>query len=116
MNPLSLSQEQYRQVYERITQVALAYLGSVGELPSFPDVSGAQAEGMFFGSVPEQGMGMAALDDLTDIIERRASVWASLLWLCSRLGRAGRRRGRSAGQRAESERHRLAVVAISGDH
>jgi aromatic-L-amino-acid/L-tryptophan decarboxylase len=69
MNPLSLSQEQYRQVYQRITQVALAYLGSVGELPSFPDVSGVQAEGMFSATLPEQGMGMAALDALADIIE-----------------------------------------------
>ena len=69
MNPLSLSPEQYRIVYERITQVALAYLRSVGELPSFPDVSGEQVEGMFSASLPEQGMSMAALDDLTDIIE-----------------------------------------------
>lgn len=69
MNPLSLSQEQYRQVYERITHVALAYLGSVTEMPSFPDVSGERVEGMFSGSLPEQGMGMAALDDLTDIID-----------------------------------------------
>jgi len=69
MNPLSLSQEQYRQVYERITQVALAYLGSVGELPSFPDVTGERVQGMFSCSLPEQGMEMAALDDLTDIIE-----------------------------------------------
>src|SRR6185312_6255384 len=70
MNPLVLSPEQYRQVYERITQVALVYLNSVNDLPSFPpDVSGARVEGMFSASLPEQGMGMAALDDLTDIID-----------------------------------------------
>jgi glutamate/tyrosine decarboxylase-like PLP-dependent enzyme len=69
MNPLSLSQEQYRQIYERITQVALAYLSSVGDMPSFPDVSGGRVQGMFSASLPEQGVGMAALDDLTDIID-----------------------------------------------
>ena len=69
MNPLSLLPEQYRQVYERITQVALAYLGSVSELPSFPEVDGKRVQGMFSPSLPEQGMGMAALDDLTDIID-----------------------------------------------
>ena len=47
MNPLVLSPEQYRQVYERITQVALAYLGSVNELPSFPEVNGERVQGMF---------------------------------------------------------------------
>ncbi|MFZ0707382.1 MAG: pyridoxal-dependent decarboxylase [Candidatus Korobacteraceae bacterium] len=69
MNPLALSQEQYRQVYERITQVALAYLGAVNDLPSFPDVTGERVQGMFSASLPEQGMGMAVLDDLTDIID-----------------------------------------------
>jgi glutamate/tyrosine decarboxylase-like PLP-dependent enzyme len=69
MNPLSLSQEQYRQLYERITQVALAYLSSVGDMPSFPEVSGERVQGMFSAALPEQGMGMAALDDLTDIID-----------------------------------------------
>ena len=69
MNPLALSQEQYRQIYERITQVALAYLGSIDELRSFPEVDGKRVQGMFSASLPEQGMGMAALDGLTDIIE-----------------------------------------------
>jgi len=69
MNPLSLSQEQYRQVYERITQLALAYLSAVDDLPSFPEVTGERVQGMFSAAVPEQGMGMAALDDLTDIID-----------------------------------------------
>jgi glutamate/tyrosine decarboxylase-like PLP-dependent enzyme len=70
MNPLVLSQEQYRQVYERITQVALAYLGSVNQLPSFPsDATGERVHGMFAAPLPEQGIGMAALDDLSDVIQ-----------------------------------------------
>jgi aromatic-L-amino-acid/L-tryptophan decarboxylase len=69
MNPLVLSPEQYRQVYERITQIALAYLGSVNDLPSFPEVDGKRVQGMFSAALPEQGMGMTVLEDLTDIIE-----------------------------------------------
>ncbi len=69
MNPLVLSHEQYRQVYERITQVALAYLSSVDELPSFPEVDGKRVQEMFSTSLPSQGMGPAALDDLSDIID-----------------------------------------------
>ena len=68
MNPLSLSDEDYRQVYERVTQLALAYLGSLKELPSFPDITGAETQAMFAGSLPEQGIGMSALDDLTKVI------------------------------------------------
>lgn len=71
MNPLVLSHEQYRQVYERITQVALAYLGSVNERPSFPvDMTGERVQKMFSAALPEQGMGMAALGDLNEIIDK----------------------------------------------
>ena len=69
MNPLALSPEQYRQVYERITQIALAYLGSINNLPSFPDVTGERVQGMFAATLSEHGIGMAALDDLSDIID-----------------------------------------------
>ena len=69
MNPLSLSDEQYQQVYERITQTALEYLRSLNDLPSFPDLTGQQTEGMFHGSVPERGIGMAALEDLATVID-----------------------------------------------
>lgn len=70
MNPLALSPEQYRQVYERITQVALSYLSSVNELLSFPsDLSGERVQAMFSAPLPEQGMAMAALDDLRDIVD-----------------------------------------------
>jgi aromatic-L-amino-acid decarboxylase len=69
MNPLSLSDEQYKQLYERITKTALDYLRSVNDLPTFPDVTGQETEGWFFGSVPEQGLGMAVLDDLDTVID-----------------------------------------------
>jgi len=69
MNPLSLSNEQYEKVYERLTQTALEYLRSLNDLPSFPDLRGQQTEGMFHGSVPEHGLGVAALDDLETVID-----------------------------------------------
>ena len=68
MNPLSLSDEQYKQVYQRITKIALDYLRSVNDLSTFPNLTGQETEGMFFGSIPEQGLGMAALDDLPHVI------------------------------------------------
>ncbi len=70
MNPLVLSPEEYRQVYDRITRVALDYLGSVDERPSFPpDINGEGVEKMFAAALPEQGMGAAALNDLKDILD-----------------------------------------------
>jgi glutamate/tyrosine decarboxylase-like PLP-dependent enzyme len=69
MNPLSLSNEDYQHIYQRITQLALAYLAELPTLPSFPNISGEQVQGIFSGSVPEKGMGIDALADLTQVIE-----------------------------------------------
>ena len=69
MNPLSLSEAEYQQIYSRVSELALAYLESVNELPSFPAITGAETQVMFSGTAPEQGMGMAALNDLTKVIE-----------------------------------------------
>jgi len=41
MNPLTLSDAEYRAVFERITQLALEYLASLDERPSFPNISGS---------------------------------------------------------------------------
>ncbi len=69
MNPLILSDEQHKLIYERVTRIALEYLHSLNGLPSFPDVTGRETEGMFFGAVPEEGMGMAALEALNAVID-----------------------------------------------
>jgi hypothetical protein len=39
MNPLTLPDAQYREVFERVTQLALQYLASLAESPFFPVVS-----------------------------------------------------------------------------
>lgn len=68
MNPLSLSDDQYRQIFERINKIALDYLRAIGELPSFPGTSGAETQAMFASRLPEQGIGMAALDELPQLM------------------------------------------------
>jgi aromatic-L-amino-acid/L-tryptophan decarboxylase len=69
MNPLVLSQAEYEVVFERITRLALDYLATIPERPSFPDVTGRQAQAWFSHDLPEQGMGESAFDDLTRVID-----------------------------------------------
>src|SRR5271167_1357558 len=69
MNPLRLPHAEYRAVLERITQLALDYLSSLDQRLSFPDISGSEAEALFCKSLPEQGMGAGALDDLVQVID-----------------------------------------------
>jgi aromatic-L-amino-acid decarboxylase len=69
MNPLVLSQAEYEAVFERITRLSLEYLATVPERPSFPDVTGSDTQAWFSRELPEHGMGEAALDDLTKVID-----------------------------------------------
>ena len=69
MNPLALSEPEYRQVYARIAQVALDYLAGIDRRPCFPAISGAEARDLFAEPLPEHGMGPAALNDLTKVVD-----------------------------------------------
>jgi aromatic-L-amino-acid decarboxylase len=69
MNPLALSPEEYRQAYERILQLAQNYLSEIDQRSCFPGLSGAEATNLFAGPLPEHRMGLAALDDLTKVID-----------------------------------------------
>ncbi|HEY1732218.1 MAG TPA: pyridoxal-dependent decarboxylase [Terriglobales bacterium] len=69
MNPLVRSQAEYEAVFERITRLSLEYLATIPERPSFPDVTGADTQVWFARELPEHGMGQAALDDLTRVID-----------------------------------------------
>src|SRR5664280_3411176 len=69
MNPLVLSDADYKAVFERITHLALEYVASVSDRPSFPKITGSETEALFAKSLPEQGMGNRALDDLDRVIE-----------------------------------------------
>lgn len=68
MNPLALSEQEYRRVYERIAQVALDYLAGIDRRSCFPGISGGDAKNLFAEELPEHGMGTAALDDLTKVV------------------------------------------------
>ncbi len=56
-------------VFERITQLALEYLASLEERPSFPNVTGSDTEAFFSKPLQEHGIGVAALDDLRQVID-----------------------------------------------
>jgi aromatic-L-amino-acid decarboxylase len=69
MNPLVLPHSEYKQVFERLTQISLDYLASVPDRRSFPAVTGSETEAWFSTRLPERGMGSAALQDLDKVIE-----------------------------------------------
>ena len=69
MNPLVLSETAYREVYERIAQLALDYLAGIDRRSCFPNISGVDATDLFAGPLPELGLGFAALDDLANVVE-----------------------------------------------
>ena len=69
MNPLALSESEYRLVYERISRLALDYLAGLNQRSCFPGLSGVEARNLFAGPLPEQGMGPAALDDLIKVVD-----------------------------------------------
>ena len=64
MNPLVLSNAEYQAAFERISRLALEYVASVSERPTFPKITGNETEALFAKPLPEQGMGSGALDDL----------------------------------------------------
>jgi len=68
MNPLLLSQAEYVTVFDRISRLALGYLASLPDQPTFPQITGAESQTAFLYPVPEKGIGSAALDDLDKVI------------------------------------------------
>ena len=68
MNPLVLSDADYKTAFERITQLALEYVASVSERPTFPKITGSETEALFAKPLPEQGLGSRALDDLNEVM------------------------------------------------
>jgi hypothetical protein len=69
LNPLARSQPEYRAVFEHVTQLALEYLASLDDRPSFPDVTGSETEVLFSSALSEAGIGIAALDELASVID-----------------------------------------------
>src|SRR5438105_3151955 len=69
MNPLVLPQAEYEAVFERITQIALEYLATIPSRPSFPSVTAGGLATWFSSALPEKGIGSAAFDDLSKVID-----------------------------------------------
>jgi aromatic-L-amino-acid/L-tryptophan decarboxylase len=69
VNPLVLPDAEYKVVLERVTELALKYLASLGERRTFPAVSGSDTEASFHKPLPETGLGITALDDLAAVVD-----------------------------------------------
>ncbi|MDQ3956196.1 MAG: pyridoxal-dependent decarboxylase [Actinomycetota bacterium] len=64
---LSLDSEEFRELAQRVTEIAADYLQSLPERPIIPNTSGAETQEAFAGPAPEEGLGVAALDDLQKV-------------------------------------------------
>ena len=69
MNPLVLPADKYEEIFQRVTQLSLEYLGSIAERPSFPDVTARDLQSWFSAELPEKGMGDTVFDELAKVID-----------------------------------------------
>ena len=69
MNALQLSDSDFRALAARVTGLAADYLATLGNLRTFPEVSGPATVNAFREALPEKGLGPAALDALTAVLD-----------------------------------------------
>ena len=69
MNPLEISDEDFRRLSSEVLALAAEYLSRLDARSIFPNTSGAQTEQVFSLPLPEQGLGDLALDDLRQVME-----------------------------------------------
>ncbi len=69
MNPLELSQLEFEQLAARVSYLASDYYARLAELPAFPRISGAQTAATFEESLPQEGLKVAALDLLQQVMD-----------------------------------------------
>ena len=69
MNALQLSDGDFRALAARLTGLAAGYLATLGNLRTFPEVSGRASVNAFSEALPEKGLGPAALDALAAVLE-----------------------------------------------
>lgn len=68
MSSLELSPDEFHAIANRVLDVASAYLERLDSLPSFPQISGAEAERLFRTPLPEHGIGADVLHDLAAVM------------------------------------------------
>ncbi|HEY2947453.1 MAG TPA: aminotransferase class V-fold PLP-dependent enzyme [Micromonosporaceae bacterium] len=62
--PLNLPTEEFRELADRVVEAATRYLGAINARPIRPHTTGEVATELFARPAPEEGLGVAALDDL----------------------------------------------------
>src|SRR5579872_2575948 len=67
MNPLEISSDEFRRLVERATQSSADYLETLDQRPIFPATSGEETQRLFHASLPEQGLGADALNELAEV-------------------------------------------------
>ncbi len=68
MDSLDVSPSQFRELARQTTEILARYLEGLPTVRSFPVTSGVETERLFGGSIPEEGMGSAALDLLPEVL------------------------------------------------
>ncbi|HKT70540.1 MAG TPA: aminotransferase class V-fold PLP-dependent enzyme, partial [Terriglobales bacterium] len=68
MSRLEISPDEFRRVALRMVELASELLADAHSLPAFPRTSGDETERLFHNSLPESGLGAAALDLLPEVI------------------------------------------------
>jgi glutamate/tyrosine decarboxylase-like PLP-dependent enzyme len=63
------SSDEFRRICQRLSELAQSYLAGLDACAIFPNTSGAKTQKHFATAAPEDGSGMAALDDLSLVIE-----------------------------------------------
>ena len=69
MNPLDLSEAEFRKLAARVSSMAGDYYARLPDVCAYPRVSGAQTHEAFDETLPEQGLHDAALDALGRVME-----------------------------------------------
>src|SRR4029079_5969982 len=67
--PLDLSADDFRGAADRVVDKATSYLDRLDAVPIRPAPTRAPTRQLFAGSVPERGLGAAALDDLVAVAD-----------------------------------------------
>jgi glutamate/tyrosine decarboxylase-like PLP-dependent enzyme len=69
MTRLDLSAEQYRKLAHRAADLTADFLQQLPDMPTFPQTTGEVSRAAFDRPLPEAGLGEAAFDDLTKLLE-----------------------------------------------
>jgi aromatic-L-amino-acid/L-tryptophan decarboxylase len=68
MNPVEISTDQFRQLAERVTQLAADYLEGIDARPISPATNGEETLRLFRAAMPEDGIGEEALNFLPEVM------------------------------------------------